>query len=653
MSIQHNDQINTYTGNPNVAPDRYVLLAGTISSVGQLVTGVGTSFLSDITGGGIGTTSYVNTNGWIFNGADETMQIKDVVSDTILVLKQSFTVDLVAGTAVKYVPHSRTAQMTLRSNDGTGTVNGVTLGAKGFTGWGYSRSQNARTIDPVVIDGNNDSVTVSNFLGQPNVEFVDADVEVDTTDELGILSENLLNDTSFDISVQHSISGNTALFNNVALLRLNALAWPTGAVINWSYYMTSGGDGWNSRAQDATDRDLNYETVQGGELYHGGVPYGRDFYTEGIEMAVAAGITKVIIGVNIASPLCPYSNDGINPDIDWDVIDVGSVCDQIAISVERAVNAGLTPIVFELGMEMTLNNWADLVDKTGHIMNPGDPQNGGAVIAQLITWTNTTSTVSIIDTIRALVPNAIISIDSKQWDNVTANYPTWNDEVSSIAGSDIVLRQYYQFEAPTLATYATGRARIAEYPDFFDFIEDTDFNGKKVFISQVASKSAGAIKNTFANGLLICELYMVLARESALRNQILTGITHMNLLTMLNENSGFTIKPIFNFEIVLGGMFADSMTLVPVTFSNADITNNCVAVAFNTGTDVRIAILNPTANTYTQEGLSINGFSKTFQVTQIYSPTLVITDTNQTTVVETSNTITIRPYSFGVIVTTN
>ena len=653
MSIQHNDQINGYTGSPNVAPNKYVTLTGTISSVGQIVTGVGTSFTTEIYGGGIGDVSYVNNGGWIFNGTDEVVQIKDIVSDTVLVLKQSFTSDLSAGTALLYVPHSRTMQMTLRSGDGTGTVNGVAIGTGGYVGFGFTKSRNARIVEPVIIDGNSDSLNATQMLGVPNEAQVDSDVDIDTTDELGLITYSLYGDTTFDISVENSIAGNTDLQNNVRLLNLNYLAWATGAVENWAYYLESGGDGWNSQEQDAIDRNLDYETVQGGELYHGGVPYGRDFYTEAVELMNGADVTNVVLGVNIASPLCPYSNDGATPDIDWDLIDIGSVCDDIAISVERALNAGLNPIVFECGMELTLNAWEDLVDKTGHIMNPGDPENGGAVVAQLLTWTNTTSSVSIITTIRTLCPNALISIDSKQWDNGTGNYPTWNDEVSSIAGDDIVLRQYYQLETVDLVSYATGRARIAEYPDFFTFIEDTDFNGKKTFISQVASKSAGVIKNTFANGLLICELYQVLARESALRGDILTGITHMNLITMLNENDDFTIKPIFNFMIVLGGLFTSNMTLVPVTFSDADIATNCVVVAFNTATNTRISILNPTANTYTQEGISVNGYAKTFQTTQIYSPTLVITDTNQTVVVDSLNTITIRPYSFSVIVTTN
>ena len=188
MSIQHNDQINGYTGSPNVAPNKYVTLTGTISSVGQIVTGVGTSFTTEIYGGGIGDVSYVNNGGWIFNGTDEVVQIKDIVSDTVLVLKQSFTSDLSAGTALLYVPHSRTMQMTLRSSDGTGTVNGVAIGAGGYVGFGFTKSRNARIVEPVIIDGNSDSLNATQMLGVPNEAQVDSDVEVDTTDELGLIT---------------------------------------------------------------------------------------------------------------------------------------------------------------------------------------------------------------------------------------------------------------------------------------------------------------------------------------------------------------------------------------------------------------------------------------------------------------------------------
>ncbi len=162
MAIQHNDQIDTYSGDINTAPDKYTTLTGTLSSVGRVVTGTGTLFMTEIGGGlsEIGSPTTVKTGGWIFNGTSEVVQIKDVIDNTHLVLDEAFTVD-VTGVAVKFVKPSRVMQMSLMSIDAGGIVNGQTLGEGEFTGWGMTASQNARTCDPVVIDSTTSDVRVT------------------------------------------------------------------------------------------------------------------------------------------------------------------------------------------------------------------------------------------------------------------------------------------------------------------------------------------------------------------------------------------------------------------------------------------------------------------------------------------------------------
>ncbi len=502
------------------------------------------------------------------------------------------------------------------------------------------------------------AVSTSNLSWIPNLiikrasifnlgESIPADVNVTTSGGISV-PRNVLGDTTFDLSVSQSIAGNTTLFANVGLLNTYYLAYPSGAVINWTYYTSSGGDGWNSREQDAIDRDLNYQTVQGGDLYNGGNPYGRDFFTQAIGLMNGAGVTRCALGVNIASPLCPYSNSGGTPEIDWDNIDIGSVIDQITIAVNKLSAAGISVYVFEVGMELTVGVWSDLVDKTGH----GTPSEGGAVVAKLITHTNNTSAVSILNHMREVSPSAFISIDSKLWDNVTNNYPNWNAQVSATAIDG--LRQYYQFESADLQTYATGRARIAQYPTFFTFIKTANFNGKKTFISQIAFKAASnPVKNTFANGLLLCEIYMVLARESALNNNILFGITHMNILTMMDINNSYAPKVVYYFEKILGGLFGIDSQRVTVTINDSGVTDNCVVESYLVAGQVRIGILNPTTNTYNvTTGIAVNGINQTFSSTQIYSPALNILDTNYT-IITAQNTLNLRPYSFTVIVVNN
>lgn len=165
MAIQHNDQIDTYSGDVNTAPDKYTVLTGTLTSSGRIVTGVGTLFMSEIASGlsQIGSPSTTRPNGWIFNGSNEVAQIKDVVNDTTLVLDEAFTADILISQTVKFVKPSRVVQMSLMSVEAGGIVNGQTLGAAEFTGWGMTASQNARTVDPVVIDSTTSDVRVTKF----------------------------------------------------------------------------------------------------------------------------------------------------------------------------------------------------------------------------------------------------------------------------------------------------------------------------------------------------------------------------------------------------------------------------------------------------------------------------------------------------------
>lgn len=167
MAIQHNTQIDTYSGDINTAPDKYTVLTGTITSVGRMVTGSGTLFMTEIASGlsQIGSPSTTQPNGWIFNGSDEVAQIKDVVNNTTLVLDEAFTADISISQTVKFVKPSRAMQMSLVCETDGAIVNGTTLAAGEFTGWGFSASQNARTIDPVVIDSQNSDVNVTKFYG--------------------------------------------------------------------------------------------------------------------------------------------------------------------------------------------------------------------------------------------------------------------------------------------------------------------------------------------------------------------------------------------------------------------------------------------------------------------------------------------------------
>jgi hypothetical protein len=158
-----NTHVSSYT-TVDTAPNRYQTITGTITSVGRYVTGTGTLFLSEIGGdAGVGHPT-IDNKGYIFNGTTEVREIQEIIDDTHLVLCEAFTVDL-AGAAVKYVPESRTMQMSWVCISAGGKVDNVTLAANEGSGSGYTASVPSRNIQPIVIDGSGGQIDVTIFTG--------------------------------------------------------------------------------------------------------------------------------------------------------------------------------------------------------------------------------------------------------------------------------------------------------------------------------------------------------------------------------------------------------------------------------------------------------------------------------------------------------
>jgi len=158
-----NDRIDTYT-TVDTAPDRYQTLTGTISTNGIFVTGVGTLFTTEIGGGDIQppmtATKVFQDRSWLFDGT-EVRRITAVVDDTHLTLEEAFTTPLVA-VAVKFVRASRAMQMSYLALTAGGIVDGNTLIASEFGGFGLA-SDGTVCVDPIVIDGTGGSVRVNKF----------------------------------------------------------------------------------------------------------------------------------------------------------------------------------------------------------------------------------------------------------------------------------------------------------------------------------------------------------------------------------------------------------------------------------------------------------------------------------------------------------
>jgi hypothetical protein len=147
-------------------PEPYQTLTGTMTSVGRIVTGTGTTFTTEIGGGDstIGLPTIV-AGGWLFSISNmEVRQIKDVVSNTQIILEQGFTAD-VSGVAVLYVPDSRVMQMSWVATAAGAIVDGVTLVQNEGSGVGFTASDNARILAPVVVDGSGGTLHVTIFKG--------------------------------------------------------------------------------------------------------------------------------------------------------------------------------------------------------------------------------------------------------------------------------------------------------------------------------------------------------------------------------------------------------------------------------------------------------------------------------------------------------
>ncbi len=160
----NNDKLIAYASEVNVAPDKFTQLTGSFSTTGVMVYGSGSLFTTEIASpvsGKIGNPSINNGYGYLFNNVNEVRKIKQVISDTILVLEVAFTVDY-AG-LVRYVPPSRSKQMSFVQISGTVYIDGVALSSSEGSGWGDTANQNMKTLDPVVIDALAGSVHVSKF----------------------------------------------------------------------------------------------------------------------------------------------------------------------------------------------------------------------------------------------------------------------------------------------------------------------------------------------------------------------------------------------------------------------------------------------------------------------------------------------------------
>lgn len=457
---------------------------------------------------------------------------------------------------------------------------------------------------------------------------------------------NMFMSTGFDLSIENTLVGNTALIEPIDDLNLGALFWPTGAVLNWVHYPATTGDGWNSTSADAVARGKDYTTQQSGDLYNGGVPYGRDFFEEFLYLANQTGRRRLGLGINIILPLIPYSNDLI----DWTAMDLTGLLTEFDNMMAKVVaaNAANEVIILEFGMELKTGAFADLTANSDGFTT-GAENTKAEVLARLLTHTNASSAISIIDYIKAALPEVIISMDGKLWDDLTGSDSDMQVVLSAVPGVD-AMRNYFQYQDADGLTYAAARAKFATRNLFWDWVEDADNNGKGTLISQLTVKASAPIRATVANGLLIAENYLVLSEENLSHSNKLKGIVHMNLKQLFDFNDNYALKPQYHFMKLLGMFFDNTQQKITVTTSNTALNNNCILRGVLVAGEVRVAILNPTATEYTLDGLNIDGIISTgYTATVRYSVDDTDPVTEDSTEVEESQ-LRFRPYSLTIVI---
>jgi hypothetical protein len=451
---------------------------------------------------------------------------------------------------------------------------------------------------------------------------------------------NIYASSAFDLSVENSIVGYTSLIDKIAALNVNALAWPTGAVLVFVHYVASGGDGWNSLASDALARGQNYSTLQDGDLYNGGVPYGRDFFDEYCYLLDAIGATKAILGVNLLMPLIPFSGTTIN----WSTIAIGALIAEIDIAIAKIAATDATVTIVELAMESLTNACADLFVNTG-----GAETTPAEIVSKLLTHTNAGAPVSILAHLRSALPGALLSIDGKLWDDNLSHDTDW---IPTMTLLDIdVVRQYYQFYDVFCDTYEEARARVADNNTFWTAINDAEYNGKGVFISQFELKALNPVRSTVAHGLILAEHYLVMSAANVNNASKLKGMAQMNLKELFGVRDDYELKPQYYFMKQLGAFFDDDQYKIDVTTSNADANTNLVMLSVSVDGAIRVAVLNPTATEYTLDILIIDdAIITSLSATQYYSGDAEDPLSEDVrTVTETQ--LRFRPYSFTIITT--
>lgn len=460
-----------------------------------------------------------------------------------------------------------------------------------------------------------------------------APIQIITIDTSGASAlTNLYGISATDLSVDTSIAGNTDLYTKIAALNPKYIGFAEGDIGNFSHIVTPTGTGYNLISSEATALGIDPCSVDDGR---GCIVFTREFFKEYYDMMLATGTTKSAMTLNVLRPLYTFAGALIN----WGTIDLASVNTEADLALAKAVANSFTIDTWQLAMNVTQSQWSALFN------NPGGVEHGEAVFSKLLTHTNGTSAVSIINHLRSITPSAKIVVAVTLWDEYPGFYPNWISVLSALSIDGLI--QYYDFYADTVVDYSTARDRVSQISTFFDFIKNARYNSKKTMLSHVQFEDSSPVVDTCAQGLSLAELYILMHKENVANGNILLGVTDFNLSSAFNVHDSFSLRIVYNYLEMLGELFIDGGQIIDVLFTG-EAEDNTIKIGVLQGTTVKIGVVNPTANAYTQDVFNLDGsVTVDYSVKQRYSTGADPMSTTDVLVNETG-VFNLRPYSFSI-----
>lgn len=460
-----------------------------------------------------------------------------------------------------------------------------------------------------------------------------------------------------NVSVSDSIVGNTDLVEKFTAENTE-IAWFTGdGNTMWYAHYVIDGDGYNFKEQEILYRGQTLADAANGV---GNQTYNRDFFTEFCKTVHACGIPYVVTSQSLFGILSRYSSEaGAEPGlIDWDNIPFNEVIDDIdamlAIMAEHCPNAIL--LMVEFTDESILQGNRPIFD------NQFGAEHGADVYRKVLTHTNGTSAVSILQHLKNVSPETLAQADAIIWTHEDHDYFTtqgdhqnWDQIVFD--GNDLVdvVRQYDQIKDDVALLDYQGIRQdwFDSRAAFYNHLTAAEYDGKPSALDQVGTDTpepgGSQINRTAAKGLILAERMILTWCNNHLHGNCVKMFCNYNQKVMFDIGDGWEPRPAYKYRKLMGEWYEGGGDLIDITVSDPALDDLLIKGKVVNGL-LSIVVLNPTAGSFMIPTVSIVGQPvESFTVKTVHpdstdEPTTVF-DAVETT---ESNQITVHPYALCV-----